>query len=110
VSGDDRKRAFLAEVRRHLDASAEALDPEIRRALAHARARALAAGEERAARWRWPAAAIVAAAGALLLALWLRPSPPEEGTRIAGPAPAGELDLIEDLEFYAWLVEQPDAG
>lgn len=109
MSGDDREREFLAQVRRSLDDSMETLDPETRSALARARARALAAGEKRVLRWRWPATAALAGAGALLLVLWLRASPPEPPP-IAAHAPAEGAELIEELEFYTWLAEQPDAG
>lgn len=108
MSGDDHE--FLTEVRRQLDASAEALDPATRRALARARARALSAREASGLRWRGPVAAAFAAAGALLLVLWLRATPPDDAAPIAAGAPAGDPELIEELEFYTWLAEQPDAG
>lgn len=110
MSDDEREQRLIAEVRRQLDASVEALDPATRSALARARARAVAAREARGLRWRGPAVAALATAGALVLMLWLRVAPPDDAAPIAAGAEAGDPELIEELEFYTWLAEQPDAG
>jgi hypothetical protein len=99
-----------------LRASADALDAATRSRLNQARQRALdeLRPRRRVAPWLWPAAAMAVVA----VVVTLLPGPP--GSDLAGPwtvavadleillpgaAPA-DLEMIEDLEFYAWL----DAG
>ena len=99
--------------------SVQRLDGETRSRLAGARAKAVAAAESsRSARMLQPSQLVPiggAAAVALTVALiWpgsVAPVGPEEAT-VLGDLDIlleGEnLDLFEDLEFYAWLLQQPD--
>jgi hypothetical protein len=114
-----RDREFAGKARRLFSESADQLDRETRARLAEARARAVEAAESRRPGWMaYPSRLVpvggVAAAILALILIW-----PEGGTPV-GPEQAsvlgdldllleGEnLDLFEDLEFYAWLLEQPE--
>jgi hypothetical protein len=119
MSKQDTERAFEARTKAAFDASVEALDAATRARLTQARVRALEAlsaprGSVRQARWLVPAGAAAAAA----LAAWLVLVGP--GERAAEPLQAAALsdlevllaeealEMIEDLDFYAWLEEQPE--
>lgn len=124
MSDDTREREFLAQSRKMLDASVEAIDPATRTRLRAARATALASARSRS---RWlPVSGLVAAASAALLAIavWRAGSPAGPGESMAEiPAPiatspveplplaaAEDLDLYLDLDFFTWLAEDADAG
>ena len=107
---------FLNQVRAALDDSAARLDAATVSRLNRARQRALDQGLARRTRWVWPTLALATAAS-LTLALGLLLHTPE----VAAPLPptaatesldfellAGseDLELIENLEFYAWLEQQ----
>jgi hypothetical protein len=126
VSDEMRERELLSKSREVLDASVEAIDPATRTRLRAARARAIEAASRRS-RSRWlPAAGLVAAASAALLAiaLWRAEAPDRTGEPITEvPAPiatapvepvplaaAEDLDLYLDLDFFTWLAEEADAG
>ena len=118
---DPNGAAWLARLRATLDADAEGLDPEARRRLASARRRALevrpAFGVPLFAR-----AAVATLALAALVAVWRAPTlgPAADGVVVEAPAAieardlelvaAGELELYEDWEFYAWLDAQSVEG
>ena len=102
-----------------LDAQGDNLDAATRSRLNQARQRALDEGlRPRARRWQWPALALSCACGVVLvLGLGLRTAAPviEAEPLLAAPMSepeyemlvAGEdLELIENLEFYAWLDQQ----
>lgn len=122
-SKDEREMA--ARARQVFNASIEDLDAATRSRLAQSRATAIRtarAGRDRA--WARPSrlvplGAAVAAVIAVAL-IWQR-----SDTRVAPVAPVGQveaavvddldillagedLDLFEDLEFYTWLLEQPE--
>jgi len=118
-SNFDRER-WLAERARELFAESVAgLDGETRSKLAQARAKAVeAARSRRFAWWSSPSGLVplggVAAAALAAVLLWQSPGAP------VGPVETAvlddleillegeELDLFEELEFYAWLLEQPE--
>jgi hypothetical protein len=115
---DDRE--LERRTKRLFDASVGALDGATRSKLTQARYRALQEARPGARRpaWRWPLAAAAAAAAAVVVAavLVLRPAaPPESAPQVAA---YGDLDLLtgepelemldEEIEFYAWLEEQPE--
>lgn len=94
------------------------LDGHIRSKLTQARHAALTAAQAPGARWRhWrlPAAGFATAALAALLFLNVRtPKPMNPETPAVDDmeiiASADNLDLLEDVDFYAWLDTEPDAG
>jgi hypothetical protein len=113
------ERELAARARQLFVESVETLDAETRSRLARARARAVAAaGSGRRSAWSQPSRLVTlggAAVAVLLLALLSQ----RPGSSV-GPAEAAvvddldillegeDLDLFEDLEFYAWLLEQPE--
>lgn len=111
---------FLRRVREGLDAGAGALDAATVMRLHRARAHAIEAAGGRARRVRgWVPAA--AAAGVVVLAVWIgwsgpmhRQTPtPAVAARIEASevlASGANLDLYENLDFYAWLAHGPGHG
>lgn len=118
MSQTDKHKDFETRVRERLSGGAEALDGATRSKLNQARQAALAELERPA--WlalpRWlPVGGALAAAVTVALLMRQGPLPGE----IPGQAPAedieillsGEdLELYEDLEFYAWIEMQPEVG
>jgi hypothetical protein len=106
-------------IRQKLEHSARDLDAATLSRLNQARQRALLAARSAKPRpWLWRAA--FATAGALTLAIAIRPpgvtppvSPPvpttqpEDFTMLAGDE---QLDLYQELDFYAWLDAQSPSG
>jgi hypothetical protein len=109
----DSDPEFLKRVRAELERSATALDELTVARLRAARRRALEAGARGRA---WFVAGGVAAGVVVATVLAMLLSPPAGGP----PVTAGleqlemladaDLDLYNDLEFYRWLAEHPDAG
>ena len=112
------ERAFLQRTREVFEQGVGGLDGETRSRLTRARARAVdAAGARSRAPWRfasWLAPAGACAAAALAVALIWQPtanlSLDESGmmTDLDILLEGENLELLEDLEFYAWLLEQPE--
>jgi hypothetical protein len=108
---EERSRQLFTE-------SLAGLDGQTRSRLRQARAKALAAAARPRSRWLDPvrlAPAGVAAAALLAVAVfWSGPEPavvPVETavlTDLDILLDGEELDLFEELEFYAWLLEQPE--
>lgn len=101
------------------DESVSALDAETRSKLTRARYTALEAlGTSSAPMWRprWIPAGAVAAGVLAVMVLWQgQPAPPEAQTFDVAAVNDleillgdEELDMIQELEFYAWLDEQAD--
>lgn len=117
---DARERAIVERSKQLFDASVRGLDGETRSKLARARARAVEAAERRSGSFwplrAWPVVpAGAVAAGALAFALiWSSPEAPVGIDRASMISDLdilldGEsLELFEELEFYAWLLEQPE--
>jgi hypothetical protein len=115
------ERAFEERSKALFDASVGELDAATRSRLTRARGRALEElATSSAARWPgvWkspllPAGAVAAAVLAALLVVTLRSTDPQP-VEVAALADLelllGEedLEMIEELEFYAWLEEQPE--
>lgn len=108
---------WMAEVREQLDMDVRDLDAATASRLNRARQRALDVGLRRRRTRGWlPFALATATAVLLALTLTLRSSDPTlQAPTLAAPAvaddfellAAGEdLEMIEDLEFYAWLEQQ----
>ena len=121
---DPAHAALAARVRTGLEASAQALDGATLSRLNRARQRALdAARAPRRALVRWTALAATACVLVAAVALWRLPATPVAPTPASAPATAAprvddlalvaggaDLELVEDLEFYAWLDAQSADG
>ena len=117
---DDRQGDSIeARSRLLFEAEVRGLDGRTRSKLAQARARAIeAAGSRQPAGWLTPPrllpAGAVAAAVLAVLVLWQNPAAPPVPveTTVLNDLDllleSEELDLLEELEFYAWLLEQPE--
>jgi len=116
---EDPLPRWAQDTRAQLDAGVDGLDAASRSRLNQARQRALDQGlRTRARRWRMPAFALASACAVMLvIGLGLRMSAPVAEPEALLSAPmsepeyemlvAGEdLELIENLEFYAWLDQQ----
>jgi hypothetical protein len=106
---------WLERAKALLDDSADNLDAATLSRLNRARQAALATRRKGPSRWAWSAALAGAAAAVFAVATGLH-------QRAAAPAaslqPADidvltsddDLDLAENLDFYAWLEKQPTGG
>lgn len=116
TSGESEADRLERRAREAFDASVERLDGRTRSRLSQARHAALAELKRtQALRARWPflvPAGGLAASAALALFFIARPTtdsftqqaPPLEDLEIA--ASVENIELLEDMEFYAWLAEQ----
>jgi hypothetical protein len=113
---DDALPEWAARARELLDDSAGALDGASASRLNRARQSALAARERPVRRWWLPAGAAATAASVLLALVLVNPFAPTAPTVPAATAVAAgngddaeliasddNLELAQDLEFYAWL-------
>jgi len=113
---DDR---WLERAKALLDDSAENLDAATLSRLNRARQAALATRRKGPSRWAWSAALAASAAAVFALAIGLH----QRGVVPPGAPTAGlesgdidvmtsddDLDLAENLDFYAWLEKQPPGG
>jgi hypothetical protein len=124
MTDEQKVDAFERHTKRVFDESVAALDGATRSRLTQARYRALAERErQQGVRLRWvlaPAGTLAAAALVAWLALWQAPQVGDsnlqatELTDLEILLAEEELEMLdEDLDFYAWLEEQPefvDAG
>jgi hypothetical protein len=125
MSSKDRNEESLLEQRakRAFDAGVAGLDGRIRGRLAAARARAV----ERARKprlvlpWSLSGRSLVpvGAVATAIVAAWIVWQQPAIRAPATEPAVLGDLeilvveedfDMLEDLEFYSWLDEQPEMG
>ena len=114
---NDSDDKLLNNVTDALDQSVESIDAATLSKLNQARHAALEAGSGKRYRGSWLAAGMTAGIAVLAVSLWF--SLPQHGLQnedhaswIAATEALSEEDLevIEDLEFYAWLLEQDNAG
>ena len=116
---NDRERAIAERARQLFSESVHGLDGETRSKLAQARAKAVEAAGSGRRYWLPAPSALVplggVAAAALAVALiWQNPetTPASMQATVLNDLDIlleGEnLDLFEDLEFYAWLLEQEE--
>lgn len=111
-----RKKELIDDILEHLDASTERLDGDTVDRIARIRAEALREGTDTRPRRSlvWPAAGLATAA-AVLLAVFLTRQPEvpvlaaQDLEDIEFLASEEDQDLLENLEFYAWLAENEDA-
>lgn len=119
MNGDYGKTGLEERAKRAFDESVAGLDGQTRSRLARARARALEGADR--PRWlRWPGATGLLPAGALAAAVLAAffvlngPERPSPGMDLAELSDLDillgedDLELYEELEFYAWLEEQPE--
>jgi len=113
---DDER--WLERAKALLDDSADNLDAATLSRLNHARQAALATRRKRPSRWAWSAALAGAAAAVFAMAIGLHQRVAPSGAPAASLQPADidvlssddDLDLAENLDFYAWLEKQPAGG
>ena len=104
---------------------AAALEPEVRKRLAKARREALARAERPAGRGLRlpvlvPAGAAAAVAAAAVILLIRQPGTDIDYAPLAGTSEPAEdmeillgseeLELLDDLDFYLWLEDEPEIG
>jgi hypothetical protein len=116
---ENREREIAERAKRLFADTVQRVDGQTRSKLAQARLKAVEAASARRRRW-WPAPAtlvplggVVAAAFAMAV-IWQNPGAP---TGSMEPAVLSDLEmllegeelgLLEDLDFYAWLLLQPE--
>jgi hypothetical protein len=114
---DDER--WLERAKALLDDSTANLDAAALSRLNRARQAALAARHKGPGRWAWGAALAGAAAAVFALAIGLHPrgaAPPAhfpdalDAADVDVLASEEDLDLAENLDFYAWLEKQPAGG
>jgi len=103
----------------------EALDPDLRRRLADARRQALAAAQRGSKPLLpltvlVPAGAAAAVVAGLVIVLSRQPGPEGDYTPLVAADPPVEdmeillgnedLELLDDLDFYLWLDDEPEIG
>lgn len=113
----DESASFEERTRAAFDASVEALDGRTRSKLTQARHAAAEELRRRGAQpWRRKWAAASGAMAAVVLAVWLGVQPASQMKPEVGEFPLDEwemvaespnFDLLEDVEFYAWIASQP---
>jgi len=109
---------WLDRAKALLDDSADNLDAATLSRLNRARQAALATRRKGPSRWAWSAALAGAAAAVFALAIGLHQragAPPGTPASLqAGDIDVltsdDDLDLAENLDFYAWLEKQPAGG
>jgi hypothetical protein len=116
---DNREREIASRARQLFADSVRSVDGQTRSKLAEARAQAVEAAGRRRRRWLPAPAALVPigglAAAVLAVALiWQNPGAPPVTIEPAVLSDLDilldgeDLDLLQDLDFYAWLLEQPE--
>ena len=118
MSEEEREKAFLERTKAVLDESEEDLDANTLSRLRQARTRALHGEERRKPRsWFWfsfpSAAGMATALVAVLVALFYITRPPvQEPNKSIGDleilASNDQLELYENLDFYAWLAKEKE--
>jgi len=99
----DTNKAFVEKVRQQLERHADSVDDVSAARLAAARKGALAR-QSRSARHWLPLTGLAAAAAVLLAVLLVQQTPtPDPGWELL--LAQDDIDLIEELDFYAWLEE-----
>lgn len=110
---EDKDTGFLKRVRAELDRGTDALDELTVARLRAARRRALDA-RPRARIWLAAGGVTAAVVTAALLAVLLAPPtggpPGATGLEQIELLADADVDLYNDLEFYRWLAEHPDAS
>jgi hypothetical protein len=119
VENENRDREIAERARQLFADSLQRVDGQTRSNLAQARAKAVEAASLRRRRWLPAPAALVSAGGIAAAALavtliWQSPGAPPVSIETAVLSDLDilldgeDLDLLEDLDFYAWLLEQPE--
>jgi len=110
---EDRNSEFLKRVRAELERGSDALDELTVARLRAARRRALDA-RPRTRAWFVAGGVTAAVVTAALLAMLLAPPaggpPAAMGLEQIELLADSDVDLYNDLDFYRWLADHPDAG
>jgi len=94
---------FVGQVRQQLDQHADAVDELTAAKLGAARRQALS---QRPARQIWlPLVGLATAAAVILVSFMLIQPPPVQDVGLDLWVASDDLELIEELDFYAWLEE-----
>jgi hypothetical protein len=95
---------FVGQVRQQLDQHADAVDELTAAQLGAARRQALS--QQRPARQVWlPLVGLATAAAVILVSFMLIQPPPVQDAGLDLWVASDDLELIEELDFYAWLEE-----
>jgi len=116
---ENREKEIAENAQRLFAESVQSVDGQTRSRLAQARAKAVEAAVSRRRSWLPSPAALVPVGGvgaaALAVALiWQIPGAPPVSIETGVLSDLDilldgeDLDLLEDLDFYAWLLEQPE--
>jgi hypothetical protein len=107
----DPRDPFVHRLRTELERSAHELDASTVARLRAARRRALEAGPRRRL-WLMAGglAAGAVAAGVAAVLLLAPPALPLHGLDQLELIADADLDVVDDLEFYRWLADNPNAG
>ncbi len=110
--------AIVSQVKAALDDSTANMDAATLSKLNRARQHAIAEATSRPAVPTWLPAAAVTASLVIVVGLWSG-LPTDDAAIDAMPAALlsdtlvlddADIDLLQELEFYAWLIEQENAG
>lgn len=108
---DNHQDPFLEKAKQALDESADHLPPETQDKLNQIRREALneADAKSRSAYWAWWAPGGGLAAAMLVAAVWLMnpdAPPPQPIDDMELLTSEEDMELMEDIEFVAWMMEQ----
>lgn len=108
-----KDKDFIYEIKSHMDRSLDEIDPAISSGIRAARYQALEQGQKRWISWGLPITGLASAAAVIVIALGLFKSPdlsirPDQLEIVEILTSKEQLDLYENLEFYAWLAENSD--
>jgi hypothetical protein len=100
----DTDRALVEKVKQQLDQHAEAVDDVTAARLGAARRSALE--KQSLHRYHWmPLGSVAAAAAVIVVSFMLMQQPETRHVELDFWAAGDDLELIEELDFYAWLEE-----
>ena len=109
----NREPDLIDHIKRHLDESAENLDPATTAKIAAARASAVQGGVPRRFSWRWPVFGVATAVAVFLVVMsTFRTGPPlltaDHREVLAILSSEKDLSFFKDLKFYTWLEKNRD--
>jgi len=102
INHDDANNSIEQMLASEIDDQRQHITPEVHQRLANARASALSSYSPKHSMAPWYIGGSAVATCALVVALML----PSTNSTLEQPMVA-DKDLVENLEFYVWLAEQP---